>query len=189
MPVQNSLITIKTMIQSSLELATVFQLIGRLWLREVDSQTLVAMGTKNFRDAYQELGGFVPTDTSEARIEKLAIEYCGILIGPKGQLSPVQSVWASSQFQSTTCSSMKKFFDLLPGYTPDSNLADHIGVQLDFLSHLIQQQDEATSEIVGHFAQTHLKWAIPFLEKVQLRDSEFYGGLARVTQDMINSLR
>lgn len=173
--------------QASLELASVAQLIGQLWLREINQTTLDAMGTKPFRETYEELGGFIP-EPNESLMDELAVEYCVLLIGPKGQLSPVQSVWQSNQFQSETSSSMKQYFELLPNYEPGSSLPDHIGVQLDFLSHLLRQSDEATDEIVRQFVQSHLQWSSVFLAQVQQRESKFYQGLARVTDGLINSI-
>lgn len=174
------------------QLAGITGLLGRLWLEEVDLETLNAMGTAEFREPYQELGGFIPDVPNEAIVEELAVEYCMLLIGPKGQISPVQSVWADNQFQSRTSSSMNRFFELIPDYLPGSNLSDHLGVQLDFLSELMRHSEidsEPVPEIVGHFATSHLDWAEAFFDQVlKHSESRFYCGLAIVTRGLIHSL-
>ena len=64
--------------QASLELASVAQLIGQLWLREIDQTTLDAMGTKPFRETYEELGGFTP-EPNESLMDELAVEYLSLI--------------------------------------------------------------------------------------------------------------
>ena len=175
--------------QSTFYLGEISGLLGRLWLREVDAATLEAMGSPDFCELYQSLGGVVPKSTDAATVEELAIAYCELLIGPKGHVSPVQSVWAGNQLQSDTSASMNRFFELVPDYQAQSNLADHIGIQLDFAGVLMQTQEEAADGILNLFAQQHLGWTGQFLDRVESRtDSEFYLGLARVTRSMIQSI-
>lgn len=180
------------MSHSTFYLGEICGLLGRLWLREVDVATLEAMNGPDFRGLYESLGGFVPTDIAadwEELVEELAIEYCELLIGPKGHVSPVQSVWAKDQLQSETSASMNRFFELVPGYQAQSSLADHVGVQLDFAGVLLQIEDEAVDGIISVFAQQHLDWMNKFLEHVESKtDSEFYLGLARVTRSLIGSI-
>jgi len=84
---------------------------------------------------------------------------------------------------------MNRFFELVPGYQAQSNLSDHLGVQLDFAGVLLQSQEEAAQGIVSLFAQQHLNWAYEFLKRVETQTtSEFYLGLARVTRSMIDSI-
>jgi len=173
--------------QSTFFLGEISGVLGGLWLREVDSATLQALGSPSFRDLYEPLGGFVPKDSDGQTIEKLAVEYCELLIGPKGHISPVQSVWADNQLQSETSAAMNRFFQLVPGYQAQSNLLDHLGVQLDFAGVLQQSEAEATQEILRLFAQQHLIWAYEFLEKVETQtDSNFYLGLTQVTRSLID---
>jgi TorA maturation chaperone TorD len=181
------------MLQSSVQLAGIAQLLGQLWLREVTLEILGAMASEEFREPYQQSGGFVPDLVDPSVVDALAVQYCELLVGPKGHISPVQSVWADNRFQSETAASMNRFFDLIPGYLPASNLSDHIGVQLDYLSVLLSQPNESSAnEIVTHFKTTHLQWANAFLDKVlQRTDSsgwEFYRGLAVVTGNLIQTI-
>lgn len=171
----------------AIQLAAIVELLGRLWLHEVTKATLTLMRSDEFLPTYEQLGGYVPPLVDDEVVETLAVEYCELLIGPKGQLSPVQSVWVTNQFQSESSASMNRFFELLPGYVPQSNLSDHLGVELDFLSHLLRNNDESTvQEMTEHFAITHLEWSIRFLDQVEMQtDSKFYQGLAKVTRQLV----
>lgn len=180
------------MIESAVQFAAVFQLLGRLWLTEVNLETLQEMGTNPFLGAYEELGGYLPNEIGEQTTEQLAVEYCSLLIGPKGQISPVESVWTSDQLQSNSASSMHRFFELLPGYQPQSSFADHIGVQLDFAGSLLLSQEDPdgkAEEILNHFVTTHFAWIDDFLKEIVARSqSDFYRGVARVTMNLIDQL-
>jgi TorA maturation chaperone TorD len=170
------------------ELANIVELVGRLWLREISLPTLEAMSSPEFQDPFVELGGFVPNQIDNETIEELAIQYCELLVGPRGHISPVQSVWSTNQFQSESAASMNRFFDLVPGYEPESNLSDHIGVQLDFLSVLLHQTEKQANEVIALYVSQHLQWTDRFLNKVISRESsEFYQGLAIVTRQLVAS--
>jgi TorA maturation chaperone TorD len=157
----------------------------------MDQETLKRIGTPEFRESFEELGGYVPDRIDESVVEQLAVEYCALLIGPKGHVSPVQSVWVDNQFQSRTATSMNRFFELLPDYEPKSNLSDHIGSQLDYLGELIARSENGIAdEIAGHFITTHLNWTTSFFDRIRDRnESEFYCGLAKVTGSLIQSLQ
>jgi len=182
--------TYPLMSQTTAQLAEIVEFLGQLWLYEVTGETLSGMQTEPFSEPYRELGGFIPDSADAAIVENLAIEYCELLVGPKGHVSPVQSVWSDHQYQSKTAASMNRFFELIPDYQPDSNLSDHIGVQLDFLSAILRQSDDsAANEIASHFAKTHLQWTLKFFDKIESHtDSAFYLGLAKVTRNLIHTL-
>jgi len=129
------------------------------------------------------------SDDDEGVLERLQIDYCQLLIGPKGHLSPVESVWVADQFQSQTVDAMKSFFELLPDYQPPDRFHDHIGVQLDFAGHLLQAADKAgkdsdqADDLVRVFTQQRLAWTAPLLEKVERQaKSLFYRQLADATK-------
>ena len=122
-------------------------------------------------------------------LERLQIDYCQLLIGPKGHLSPVESVWASDQFQSKSVDAMQSFFDLLSDYQPPDGFHDHIGVQLDFAGHLLQAADRAAQDsdraddLVNIFVRKRLAWTTPLLQKVkQQAQTTFYRQLAEATE-------
>jgi TorA maturation chaperone TorD len=171
------------------ELSHLLKFLGRIWLKEVDLETLEAMREPGFFEPYRSLGGFVPESANDATVEELAVDYCRILVGPKNQISPVQSVWIENQFQSNSASSMKKFFDLLPDYQAPDSLSDHIGVQLDFLGTLTQEPNPEAKEIARLFCQKHLGWVDKFFDQVERgSNSNFYNGVTRVTRCLINEV-
>ncbi|MDG1875650.1 MAG: molecular chaperone TorD family protein [Mariniblastus sp.] len=175
--------------QSTIELAGICKLLGRLWLHELDVETMTAMRADSFRLPYEDLGGSVPNVVSDSVVESLAVEYCELLIGPKGHLSPIQSVWVESQLQSEMSSSMHRFFELLPDFEFGGDFPDHLGVQLEFAGALLSQTDPAVSEILVLFVPKHLNWASRMLDGVAGRaGSGFYQGLAVVTAALIRSL-
>ena len=169
-------------------LAHVGILLGQCWLNEMTAQSLASLNEPDVASCLDAIGWQVPEPTPEV-VESLAIDYCQLLIGPRGQLSPVESVWASQQFQGSSASSMKSFFELLPGYQSPSSLSDHIGVQLDFAGHLLMAV-EADVEPVQLFAAQRLAWAEPLLMGVHGKaETEFYRGLAVATKHWISCVQ
>lgn len=126
-------------------IGSVAKLLGELWLREVTLSRLHQLhADASIGDSLKSLGLELPHLTADAideKIEDLAIDYCQLLIGPKGHISPVQSVWVAEQFQSTSVDAMKSFFELLPGYQPPGSFHDHVGVQLDFAGSMLIATD------------------------------------------------
>jgi len=176
------------------QLAEIVKLLGRLWLFEVNQSTLESMCGPEFREPYESLGGELPDVVSPELVEQLAIEYCELLIGPKGHISPVQSIWVENQYQTDTAASMNRFFDVLPGYRPQSSLQDHLGVQFDFLSELMRlvrdpEQGEVVREVIQCFVDDHLSWSLPMYEKiVSQTNSSFYRGLAIVSANFVKGV-
>ena len=169
-------------------LAYVGILLGQCWLNEMTAQSLAALNEPDVASCLDAIGWQVPTPTPEV-VESLAIDYCQLLIGPRGQLSPVESVWASQQFQGASASSMKSFFELLPGYQSPSSLSDHIGVQLDFASHLLLAA-EGDAEPVQLFVAQRLDWAEQLLKGVHGKaETDFYRGLAVATKHWISCVQ
>lgn len=175
----------------TVQLCTALEFIGGLWLHEIDSETLANLNGGPIRSAYEDLGGFVPVTSDLKTVEELAVDFCQLLIGPKNQVSPVQSVWEDRQFQGDSVDSIREFFKLLPNYHPRSNLVDHLGVELDFVGKLMLalDGDSRRDQIVRQFYCQHLRWCTPFLERVKLQArTDFYRGLATVTGELLDSI-
>ncbi len=183
----------KTEYENAIALGHCGILLGNCWLNEMTHETLSALGestSAELKDALRKLEWKIPgPGSSEAReevIEELAIDYCQLLVGPKGHLSPVESVWVSDQFQSETVSAMKAFFDLLPGYQPPISLQDHIGVQLDYAGNLLiaagNSGEPAAFEPLAAFCGSRLTWIDGLLDGVRSRaKTDFYRGLSVAT--------
>ncbi len=168
-------------------------LLGNCWMKEMTHESLSALGrdgSPELKEALRQLGWEVPAPSGNEElnrvIEELAIDYCRLLIGPKGHLSPVESVWTTDQFQSASVSAMQSFFEVLPGYHPPISFHDHIGVQLDFVGNLLvaagQSQEVAGFEPVLAFCESRLQWADDLLRGINaLAQTVFYRGLATAT--------
>ena len=178
--------------------ASVYRLLARLWMREVDLPLLQALATPPLRDTFVAAGGVLPDSLDQATIDELAIDYCRLLIGPTGHLPPYQSVWQSGQLQSQTVTSMQTFIEIT-GYQPptESNLTlpDHLALQLDLASHIAEQfqfaaqdtSDVATlADLRRTYFATHLRWPSEFLQAVASRsDTAFYKSLASLTESFL----
>lgn len=177
-----------------------YHLLARLWLREVDRSLLRELGSPSLRDSFLGAGGSLPVCDDIRTIEELEIDFCRLFVGPKNHLPPFQSVWQSGQFQSATTASMRSFIELV-GYPidrlPSGMMADHFGVQLDVMGHILQQFStwrsdpdglEQVLELANAFFTGHLLWAAELLSATLGRAAtEFYRSSALLTRDFLNS--
>ena len=175
-----------------LQLAAVYELLSCLWLEELNAERLKALGSSELRQAIESLGGSVPAEANAEMVETLAIDYCQLFIGPKDQLAPIQSVYKSGQFQSPTAASCNRFYEMVSGYELKSTFPDHLGVQLGFMSFVLNQaahseSREAYLEIGTQFNDKHLGWTADYLNAVEEKaTTDFYRGLAIITRVFLN---
>ncbi len=173
-----------------LQLSSVYALLSRLWVKEVDLELLTALNEPDMRAAYKHMGGYLPQAT-EAVIEELAVDYCQLLVGPKNHVPPIQSIWEDKKFQGNATVSMGRYFEVLPTFDPPTAIVDHIGVQLAFVAELIIQasaaeEREAYDDIATRFYADHFAWTGPFFEQViQKAETKFYKGLATISADFL----
>ncbi len=184
----------ETKVSSNLtELAASCRMVAGFWLNEVDQQTLALLRTPHVREAWIGSGGLMPDDgsISAETLNRLAADYCQLLIGPKEHLPPVQSVWSDHVFQSKAAASSRRFYQLYADYQRPRSIDDHLGCQLHFAGFLLDQvnHDETAIEVLAAFEREHLGWAEPLLDRVtQKADTDFYRGLAVVTGRLIKEL-
>ncbi|MDB4749291.1 molecular chaperone TorD family protein [Rubripirellula sp.] len=171
--------------------ATVYSLLARLWVQEVDAPLLEGMAEEPLASALSQLGLALPTES----VEQLATEYCGLFVGPKNALLPMQSVWQKTQLNSQTASSVAKFAELIGYVLPGPALWDHLGVQLDLMSHFVaatncdndsKNQGEVACEVANVFFDRHLNWTSPLLLATSQRTClPLYRSLAEITQQFL----
>ena len=181
-----------TDLNESAAMSSSLAFLSRLWLHEVDAELLHHLQAPELKASFESLDGHVPSDLDLQTIERLAVEYCQLLVGPRDHVSPVQSVWEEQMFQSDSVASMQSFFELLPGYQPPSTLVDHLGVQLDFVSKLMLVDHETTelNRVLRRFAESHFRWTDEFFDRIEQRtDSQFYLGLARITRNLLETFK
>jgi TorA maturation chaperone TorD len=179
-------------LQHCQELGNICQFYSRIWLREIDLASLTELAQEPLATHYRELGGSVPTEINQNVIDELSVDYCQLLIGPKDFISPVQSVWAESKFSGQAFADVQKFYALIANYQPPSELLDHIGVELDFMSrmfftaHESANKEHARKEIVAairQFFSQHIRWSAPMLKAAEARaKTEFYRCFAKSTR-------
>lgn len=179
--------------------ANVYGCLARLWISELEDDELKSFYDPGFRDAYLELGGFLPQQNDSSQIEKLQIEYCECFLGPKGHLPPYQSVVNQSRFQGDCVSSMKEFIEIIG--MPEGSLfsrekmKDHAGIQLALMQRIdmasIQceaENIEVIEDLRNTFFVKHVHWIIDYCAVGSERTkSEFYSGLFRVTGMFLKS--
>jgi TorA maturation chaperone TorD len=175
------------------QLAATCRLIASFWLQEVDVAKLELLQDSQVRKAWIELGGVTLDDRSEpaATLDRLAADYCQLLIGPKKHLPPVQSVWADHNFQSVAASSTVRFYELFADYRSPGTIPDHLGCQLDFAAFLLDRvaHEQAAEQVLAQFWAEHLSWAGRLLHQVTVKaDTEFYRSLATMTEQLIKEL-
>jgi TorA maturation chaperone TorD len=177
-----------------------YQLLGRLWAREVDVSLYEMLDSTETRELFVAAGGKLPkandlTSAAEVEtfLEQLAIEYCELFIGPKKHLPPFQSVWQTGQFQSPAIESMRDFIDVT-NFSINENastlMSDHLAVQLSVMAHLCElmttDQRPELLEIAQHFFARHLTWHAGLVDGVVQRNvSDFYSSVAKITGDFL----
>ena len=175
--------------------ANVYALLSRLWIAELDAESLTMLKSDGLRESYEELGGFVPSeDVSPGLIEELAIEFCGCFLGPKNHLPPHQSVVSQSRFQGKCIDSMNTFVEIVGkpkgALFEQQKLVDHAGVQLAIIGSICASQvspsiedQDSLEELKQSFFENHLLWLIGYCRvAVSKTQSDFYQGLFRVTE-------
>jgi TorA maturation chaperone TorD len=180
-------------------LSAVFDLLAVCWSRELERDELGNLAESELAPFWRALGGWLPPSAASVDadlIEALAVDYCQLLVGPRDQIPPVQSVWAAGSYGSDPSQSMQTFIDALPGFTPCSTIVDHFAVQLQFaarlFSHSREDLDETSrrhfDELANRFFQRHLQWPERFVQLIATEaETPFYQGLAAVTGKLLFS--
>lgn len=180
-----------------MELAATVRLVAGFWLNEIDQNGLQLFQDSGVEQAWAKLGGGLfdaGVDATET-LDRLAADYCQLLIGPKKHLPPVQSVWADHTFQSKAASATGKFYELYSDYDAPGTIHDHVGCQLHFAAFLLdeasrgEEHSQSAMQVLAQFQQEHLQWAQQLIDRVaQKADTDFYRGLAVVTDKLIKEL-
>lgn len=177
--------------QDYLYLASVYALLSRLWIEEVDMHQLEELNEADLKSSFEAMGGSIPP-ANEASIEALAVDYCQLLVGPKDHVSPVQSVHESGKFHGPAAISMKRYFETLPTFNTTASIPDHIGVQLAFMTELFIQASgadhpEAYEDIASRFAIEHIAWSKKLFDQVESKaQTDFYRTLAGMSREFLN---
>ncbi len=175
-----------------------FRLLARLWLEEVDARLAQILDDAPLGSGWNGSGDWVSSGPIADQLEVLAVDFCQLFVGPRGHLVPVQSVWQHAALVADPAASMRQWFGLA-GYAPPARhrslFPDHLGIQLDLLAHLLDQQElwaqhpEELAALAATYADTHLAWPAPLLEAVTQRaQTPFYRRLAELTNQALAAL-
>jgi len=181
--------------------ARVYAFLARLWLKELDRPLLRDLARGPLADAYRAAGGQPPPDDTDETLERLAVDFCQLFIGPCSHLPPYQSVWQQGTFEGQPAASMDRFRQLageLPDWVPPDIMSDHFGLQLQIMSMLLQLQPPhhnagqpaPSYELAKTFFRTHLTWPDKFLTAAAERaQTPFYTSLANLTAQFLADQR
>ena len=175
--------------------ANVYALLARLWISELDVETVAKLQLDQLRDFFEQLGGFVPSGEANLQlVDELAIEYCGCFLGPKNHLPPHQSVVNQSRFQGKCVDSMNTFVRIVGRPQGDlfdqQKLVDHAGIQLSVMGTICEtlagcsDEDQASLvELKRSFFSNHLAWLVAYCDAAVVKtNSDFYRGLFLVSK-------
>ena len=177
-------------------LAPIFELLGTVWLREVD-ETIIEVwnGASEFIAEVLHEPAVV---LESGQLEHLATEYCRLFIGPKQHFPPIQSIWTSGQLDGNSTKSMRLYRERLgcgegsgEGVTPD-----HLGVQMQLFAILLrgvsvdslQANEIPAVDVITEFAAAHLTWDDDLLKGVIASSADFYNQVARLTQLLLSEV-
>lgn len=178
----------QTIEQNSREsLRAVAELVGRLFLREVDPQELNYLREPVLAGSLSELGILLPnTDEEAAWLEARGADYHDLFLRPEnGPL--VQSLWTQGRYEGDSTIRIRQLAkaagvefsrDAARGAAPD-----HFGSLL-----LLWAATEGIAqEVADEITSAHLEWAVVPLQRIQA-SAGFYGALAAVALELTVAL-
>ena len=155
--------------------AAALRLFASVFQREVDGPLLRQLVARK-QDLSDILGGdplaeLDLNDTDKA-MKVLAVEYCGLFIGPRGHLPPTESVVrGEGQFWGPSTLAVAEFYRSvgIQVAEDEKTLPDHISMELDCLATLLETDRHADA---ARFAGGHLvQWMGELTEHVNRRAS------------------
>ncbi len=130
--------------------ANIYSLLARFYLKEVDTELIEALKDERVRSVLKGLGADVEALSEgtgdRSLIDTLSEEYAALFIVP-GSLSPYESVWVRGLLAQGPEEEVRLFYRRLgldvSGDSFKGLLADHIGIELDFMGRLAERESEA----------------------------------------------
>lgn len=188
----------------------IYGLLAAVYRKELSSDLLQQMKNSRFLGVLTKLGielnnGFFKKPENKL-LEDLAVEYARLFLGPGKHISPHESVHhrkkdaQTGQLWGESTAEVKKIIESsgLEYKTEYTGLPDHISVELEFMQHVIQREEQAWQdddketallcrENEKKFVDEHLSsWIPDFCEKViQAADLPFYREMAKLTRTFI----
>lgn len=198
--------------------ADLYRFLGGLYIMEVDEDTLAKMKQMQFpennqesdlAEAYRMISEYLADCTNED-LEDLAADYAKTFLAAgeaTGQAAfPYESVYVSKRHEIGGRTEQETLaLYALHGWEPDKNMYrtmnDHIGLELEFMAVLCEEQllayqtgnpDRAamSRKDQKEFLETHLNWAGAFCMDVnKFARTAFYRGTAKLTSAFLEQER
>jgi TorA maturation chaperone TorD len=196
-------------------LAQDLQLLARVHDREMDPQALTILRSIGFPSCLAlELQDSRGQDAitlleqslqhlyapGESDLDELAVDYADIYLNHSIQASPFESVWLDEDglAMQQPMFQIREWYGRFGMSAEDWRIRsdDHIGLQLQFLAHLLARAGESgeTLQVLGELArfmdEHPLRWIDEFSQRVTQRcGTAFYAGSALLTASYLEALR
>ena len=172
--------------------SAVYALLGRLFVREVDRETLAFLNESPVREQLIQFGFELPAaEGADSFLEEMGFEYCRIFLGPQGHIPPMQSVCESGLLRGPAADSMESYLEFVTIDRMPDTLVDHFGFQLEVMGTILGSEtaDEdlaVLAEISRRFFRDHLHWSRAMLERAAVIASvPFYRSLIRMAREFL----
>ena len=189
-------------IEEALARGNTYKLLSIAFIRELTPESIDVFRGSDMAEILRELGEgfgreFYNRDEQEL-LKELAEEYAALFIMPGG-VNPTESVARSGLYMQTFAGQVTRFYRKCSFTLPDDfkGFPDHIGIELEFMSHLAKNEAGAYREnkadgwvaLQKEFLQEHLsRWAADFAGGVaKYTRQPFYREMARLLYEFIRS--
>jgi len=189
-------------IEEALARSNTYKLLSMAFIRELTPEAIGVFRGSDMAETLRELGEgfgreFYNRDEQEL-LKELAEEYAALFILPGG-VNPTESVARAGLYMQTFAGQVTRFYRKCSFTLPDDfrGFPDHIGIELEFMSHLAKNEAGAYREnkadgwvaLQKEFLQEHLsRWAADFAGEVaKYTRQPFYREMARLLYEFIRS--
>ena len=189
-------------IEEALARSNTYKLLSMAFIRELTPEAIEVFRGSDMAETLRELGEgfgreFYNRDEQEL-LKELAEEYAALFILPGG-VNPTESVARAGLYMQTFAGQVTRFYRKCSFTLPDDfrGFPDHIGIELEFMSHLAKNEAGAYREnkadgwvaLQKEFLQEHLsRWAADFAGEVaKYTRQPFYREMARLLYEFIRS--
>ena len=189
-------------IEEALARSNTYKLLSMAFIRELTPEAIGVFRGSDMAETLRELGEgfgreFYNRDEQEL-LKELAEEYAALFILPGG-VNPTESVARAGLYMQTFAGQVTRFYRKCSFTLPDDfrGFPDHIGIELEFMSHLAKNEAGAYREnkadgwvaLQKEFLQEHLsRWAADFAGGVaKYTRQPFYSEMARLLYEFIKS--
>src|SRR3989304_7171564 len=182
--------------------SNVYKLLSIAFIKDLSPESIEMCRGNSIKETLKDLGtafGEVFYNREPTQLcEELAEEYAALFILPGG-VNPTESVTRAGLYMQTFAGQVTRFYRKCSFTLPDDfrGFPDHIGIELEFMSHLAKNEAGAYREnkadgwvaLQKEFLQEHLsRWAADFAGEVaKYTRQPFYREMARLLYEFIRS--